>query len=66
MSNVNNWVIDGKATPPLNRPIILWCPDYCDLGYVIGEWAGHSFSTEISGDEIAQYVQGWSLFLEAE
>jgi hypothetical protein len=62
------WVKPTEANkkPPKNRPLLAYCPDFCEVGYEVVIWNGHHFSNELHGTAIHDYVQQWSLIYEAE
>jgi len=62
------WIncIDTRPNPPRHKPLLAYCPDFCETGYEVVTWDGHNFSTEVHGTAIHDYVQQWSLIFEAE
>jgi hypothetical protein len=52
--------------PPQNRPLLAYCPNWCDTQYVVVVWNGWSFVDDLSGTDINDYVVKWSLIFEAD
>ena len=60
------WIDAGDVTPPINKPLLCHCPEWCDIGYVVATWNGESFEDEIRGEDINDYVEKWAIFFEAD
>ena len=52
--------------PPKNRALLVYCPDWCDIGYAVVVWNGSSFEDEMRGTDINDYIVKWSLIFEAD
>ena len=65
---MTTWITHTKTAknPPKHKPLLAYCPDFCDTGYEVVIWNGHHFSNEPHGTAIHDYVQQWSLIYEAE
>jgi hypothetical protein len=64
---VTNWIdLSSELNPPINRPIIVYCPEWSDTGYEIVTWNGGEFECETHGFEVSKHVQRWALFMEAD
>ena len=55
-----DYVANAKK-PPHNRVLLVYCPEWCDMGYAVVTWNGASFEDEIRGEDIHDYVLKWSL-----
>lgn len=53
------------VTPPKDRPILIYCPDFNTLGYAVATWNGYKFCFDDYPD-FDKFVELWSLFLEAD
>lgn len=67
MSSIN-WIDVGDIEPPQNkRPLICYCPNWCDIGYQIAYWNGDEFHYEDQpNDNFNMHVEAWAIFLEAD
>ena len=64
---MTNWIdLSSELSPPRNRPLIAYCPEWCDEKYSIVTWSGGKFECATHGAEINEYVQQWALFMEAD
>ena len=51
--------------PPKNRPIVAYCPDWCDMSYQICEWDGKEYGYRDQPNEMFnETVLKWLLFEE--
>ena len=63
---MNEWNA-ANVEPPKNRPIIAYCPDWCDMGYQACKWNGKEFYyDEQPNDMFHENVAAWALFMEVE
>ena len=60
-----DYVANAK-NPPRNRALLVYCPEWCDIGYAAVVWNGANFEDEIRGEDIHDYVLKWSLIFEAD
>ena len=64
---MTNWIdLSSELTPPQNRPLIVYCPEWCAIGYSIAKWTGSHFECDLHGAEISAFVEQWALFMEAD
>lgn len=64
---MTKWIdTTGDITPPRNRPLLAYCPAWCDSGYSVVVWSGKHFKCESHDEVIHEYVKQWSLFMEAD
>ena len=64
---MTNWIdLTSGVSPPINRPLIAYCPEWCDSGYSVVSWTGGRFECETHGSEIHDHVERWALFMEAD
>lgn len=64
---MNIWYSREDAAPPKNRPLILLCYEWSDMGYQVGMWNGKEFYfPEQPNDMFDDCVTHWSLFDEFE
>ena len=57
---------ETAKNPPQNRALLVYCPEWCDIGYAVAVWNGANFEDEIRGEDIHDYVEKWSLIFEAD
>jgi len=50
-----DYVANAK-NPPRNRALLVYCPEWCDIGYAAVKWNGANFEDEIRGEDIHDYV----------
>lgn len=55
------WIDADERKPKLDKSVILACPDFCQSGYVIGQWDGESWTVDGFG-EIDNEVLAWSYY----
>lgn len=61
------WIDVGDLTPPRNRPLLCYCPEWCDIGYVVATWNGKEFYyAEQVNDMFSETVEKWAIFFEAD
>lgn len=64
-----NWIAYecGGVIPPKNRPLICYCPEWCDEGYKIAIWNGDEFLYQNQPNNgFNQCIEKWAIFLEAD
>ena len=64
-----NWinVASSEAKPPIDRPLLCFCPEWCELGYQAAKWSGTQFYYDEQPNELFDgYVTDWAIFLEAD
>ena len=64
-----NWVsVESSIEPPkASRPLLCFCPKWCDNGYQVAFWNGKEFHYEDQPNEnFSQHVEEWAIFLEAD
>jgi len=57
---------ETAKNPPQNRALLVYCPEWCTIGYAAVKWNGANFEDEIRGEDIHDYVLKWSLIFEAD
>ena len=62
------WIsVEDERKPPVRRPVLLHCPDWCDSGYQVGYFNGKEFYfDEQPNDMFNDHVESWAIFLEAD
>ena len=64
---MTTWIdFSSEISPPRDRPLIAYCPEFCYFEYHVVMWRNGFFENETHGSEINQYVQKWALFMEAD
>lgn len=63
-----NWIdyTETAKNPPKNRALLVYCPEWCEMGYAVATWNGANFEDEIHGEDIHDYVKKWLLIFEAD
>ena len=63
-----NWIdVIGGVTPPEDRPLLCYCPEWNGTGYQVAMWNGDVFYyDEQSSDNFNAHVEKWTLFFEAD
>ena len=52
--------------PPNGKPLLVYCPSWCDSGYSVATWNGSKFSCETHGTDINNHIEQWQLIFEAD
>lgn len=62
------WIDYNKEnkSPPKNSALLVYCPEWSDIGYEVAVWNGSNFEDEIRGEDIHDYVLKWCLIYEAD
>jgi hypothetical protein len=64
---MSNWIDAGSEVKPYrSRPILAYCPAWCESAYSIVTWNGSYFESETHGTDIDSFVDKWTSFLEAD
>ena len=60
-------VVDKNEKIPIRRPLLCYCPMWCDIGYQVAVFDGKEFSYEDQPNEMFdRNVLEWAIFLEAD
>jgi len=57
---------ETAKNPPRNRALLVYCPDFSNMGYEVVVWNGSNFETDLHGEDIHDYVKKWCLIYEAD
>lgn len=62
-----DWIeVNKKERIPQARPLLCYCPKWCDGGYQVAYYNGRVFEYEDQpNDNFDQHVESWAMFLEA-
>jgi len=62
-----NWIDVEDVTPPKDRPLLCYCPEWSETGYQVAEWNGKEFYyAEQMNDMFSETVEKWLVFYEAD
>jgi len=63
---MSKWM-NKNDMPPIDRPLICYCPEWCEEGYQIGVYNGKVFTYNAKPNEMFDsLVEQWALFMEAD
>jgi hypothetical protein len=62
------WIdVNSGELPPVEQPILCYCPEWSETGYQCCKWNGDVFYyDEQSSDNFNAHVEKWTLFFEAD
>lgn len=58
------WVpISSDTRPEKYKPVIVYCPDWCDEEYQICFWDGSKFTyADVSNERFNEFIEAWTNF----
>ena len=61
------WIDVGDVTPPRNRTLLCYCPEWNETGYQVAKWNGKEvYYAEQASDMFSETVEKWAIFFEAD